>query len=104
MTAMFKLILLAALISPIAFAQDAAPRSSSRAPVIENMQNPVDELYCVYEDKKYSEGAIKTADGRTMICMAREVFVNSQPRELYWEYGDSSRGAQHLRPAGGSKR
>jgi hypothetical protein len=104
MTAMSKLILLAALISPIAFAQDAAPRSSSRAPVIENMQKPVDERYCVYEDKKYSEGAIKTVDGRTMICMAREVFVNNQPRELYWEYGDSARGNLHLRAAGGAKR
>ena len=101
---MSKLILLAALISPIALAQDAAPRSSSRVPVIENMPKPVDERYCVYEDKKYSEGAIKTVDGRTMICMAREVFVTGQPRELYWEYGDSARGNLHLRTAGGTKR
>lgn len=102
---MKKLMLLAALVAPIAFAQEAAPRPSSRAPVIENFKKQVEEpQYCVYEDKKYSEGAIKTADGRTMICMAQEVFTNNEPKELYWEYGDSPRGARHLRPAGIVKR
>lgn len=102
---MSKLLLLAVLFAPVVHAQEATSQKTSRAPVIENTSKPVlDEQFCVYEDKKYSEGSLKSADGRTMICMAKESFGNNEPRELYWEFGSSLRGERHLRPAAPPKR
>lgn len=101
---MTRVFLLAAFLAPVAFAQESVPPQSRQA-VIEKMTPKVVELpFCIYEDKKYSEGAIKTADGRTMICMERSTFSANQPREFYWEYGDSPRGSTHLKPLSAAKR
>lgn len=98
---MSKILLLAVLLAPVAFAQDAVPQPHPHRTTVENVQKPVsDGRYCVYEDKKYSEGAIKTADGRTMICMQKEVFTQKdkdEGSELIWEYGGNGRGEIHLR-------
>ncbi|MFC6411183.1 DUF1496 domain-containing protein [Massilia varians] len=105
---MSKLILLAALAAPVAVAQEAPPRTTSRAPLIENLPKQVDAPhYCIYEDKKYTEGAIKKVDGVTMICLAEDGIVFSsqqQQRNLEWVYGDSFRGQHYLKPASVPKR
>lgn len=104
---MSKLLILATLLSPltVAFAQDTTTPPAPRRAVVENMPKASTEAkYCIYEDKKYSEGAIKTADGRSMVCMAKEVFIQGESKELYWEYAESPRGKLHLQPAGASKR
>lgn len=58
--------------------------------------------YCMYDDKKYSEGAVKSVDGQVLICMARDGIAVSfeggnEPRELVWELGSSFRGKSRLK-------
>lgn len=59
--------------------------------------------YCLYDDKKYSEGATKSVDGQVLICMVRDnVSVSFQegvrePRDLVWELGSSFRGKSKLK-------
>lgn len=95
------LVLASSLLAQAAVAQDAPLPRESRAPTVENMKRPVAEpKYCVYEDKKYSEGAVKTVDGRTIICMAEDgvVFSSQQQRDLQWVAGTSYRGQLYLKP------
>ena len=100
---MLKAVVLASsLLAQAALAQDAPLPRESRAPTVENVKRPVAEpKYCVYEDKKYSEGAIKTVDGRTIICMVEDGVVFSsqqQQRDLQWVAGTSYRGQLYLKP------
>jgi hypothetical protein len=59
--------------------------------------------YCLYDDKKYSEGAVKSVDGQVLICMVRDGISVSfeegvrEPRDLVWELGNSFRGKSKLR-------
>ena len=90
------------LVAPLASAQDIPTPAQSRAPTVENVKRPsIDPKFCVYEDKKYSEGAIKKVDGVTMICLAEDgvVFSSQQQQDLEWVYGDSLRGQLYLKPA-----
>jgi hypothetical protein len=101
------LVLASSLLTQAAVAQDAPLPRESRVPTVENVKRPVAvPKYCVYEDKKYSEGAIKTVDGRTMICMAEDgvVFSSQQERNLEWVSGDLYRGQLYLKPASLPKR
>jgi hypothetical protein len=104
---MSKPLMFAVLLSTfaIAFAQDATTPTQPRRPVVENTAKvAIDPKYCIYDDKKFSEGAIKTADGRSMICMQTQTFTLGEPKELYWENAESARGNLYLRPATGSKK
>jgi len=95
------LVLASSLLIQAAIAQEAPLPRESRTPTIENSKRPFTELkYCIYEDKKYSEGAIKTVDGRTIICMAEDgvVFSSQQERDLEWVAGTSYRGQLYLKP------
>jgi hypothetical protein len=59
--------------------------------------------YCLYDDKKYSEGAVKSVDSQVLICMVRDGITVSfedgveVPRELMWEIGSSFRGKSRLK-------
>ncbi|MBA5608514.1 DUF1496 domain-containing protein [Duganella sp. FT3S] len=59
--------------------------------------------YCIYDDKKYSEGAVKAVDGQVLICMVRDgISVSFEegvqaPRDLVWELGSSFRGKSRLK-------
>ena len=59
--------------------------------------------YCVYDDKKYSEGAVKSVDGQVLICMVKDGLSVSfedgvrEPRDLVWELGNSFRGKSKLK-------
>lgn len=55
--------------------------------------------YCVYEDKKYTEGSVKRADGIAMICMRENSFTTIGPSSvapLIWEPATSARGREKL--------
>lgn len=59
--------------------------------------------YCLYDDKKYSEGAVKSVDGQMLVCMVRDGISVSfeegvqEPRDLVWELGSSFRGKSRLK-------
>jgi hypothetical protein len=86
-------------------AQDQTSQRSGR-PIVENMKRePLVPSYCLYEDKKYSEGAVKTVDGQVMICMQRDSMSISfdangrEERDLIWESGNSMRGKRKIKAA-----
>jgi hypothetical protein len=98
-----------ALASTVAVAQtETTP--ARRAPVVQNVvKEPISTQYCVYEDKRYSEGAIKTFDGVKQICMERDSVMakmDGEPQQLVWESANSFRGRLVLgqKSAGAAKK
>jgi len=59
---------------------------------------------CFFEDKMYTEGAVKKVDGQTMICMQKERLIvysaeQNEEQELVWELSTSSRGKLRFAPS-----
>jgi len=93
------IIFAASLASAVAFAQtNTAPVRHTA--VIENVsRGPAQTSFCMYDDKRYSEGAIKSLDGVMLICMLRDqvaATLDGEPRELVWESASSFRGKAAL--------
>lgn len=101
---MLKYVLFAAIVaSTTASAQDARPNVTKPATGEKVKATQTDEQYCVYEDKKYTEGAVKKADGVVMICMRESGFstvsYNGGPstfQPLVWEPATSAKGRERL--------
>ena len=70
-------------------------------PLIQNVTKaPVTEYalkhsFCVYDDKIFTEGAVKMVDKVMLICAVRDtisVSFEKEPKELVWEAATSARG------------
>lgn len=90
-------------VSAAAGAQSIQPDAVNPAGVEKSKISKSDTRYCVYDDKKYTEGAVKSVDGQMLICMVRSGLSVSleggvrEPRELVWELGSSLRGKTVLK-------
>lgn len=100
---MIKSLVASALLalSVSAGAQNAPTKDQPAAEKAKHEYAPTS--YCLYDDKKSSEGAVKSVDGQILICVARDnVSVSFQegvrePRDLVWELGSSFRGKSKLK-------
>ena len=95
---MIKFFLLGAFLA-ISTAASAQHAPEKIQPALEKPKaQDVSTSYCLYEDKKYSEGAVKAVDGHVLVCMVRDSISVSfdegtqASRELVWELGSSLRG------------
>jgi len=101
---MLKYALFAAIVvSATASAQDTQSNVIKPATAEKAKPTQTDAEYCVYEDKKYTEGAVKKADGVVMICMRESGFstasYNGGPSTfppLVWEPATSAKGRDRL--------
>lgn len=97
-----KLVATALLGLCISAGAQTAPASAPPAVEQSKKEHPATS-YCIYEDKKFSEGAVKSVDGQVLICMSRDGLSISQadgvqkPRDLVWELGSSFRGKSKLK-------
>ncbi len=109
---MVRLAFVAALIvCTNASAQNAQPNAGRDPVVVENAKHePLSSQFCLFDDKKYSEGAVMTSGSHALICMVKDRMVMTDSdgrrgsRELIWELGSSLRGKGVLNTAGSSKK
>ena len=88
-------------ISSMPGAQNAPAKDQPTAEKAKHEYAPTS--YCLYDNKKYSEGAVKAVDGQMLICMVRDgISVSFEEgvrasRDLVWELGNSFRGKSKLK-------
>jgi hypothetical protein len=76
---MFKYAIVVAIaVSASASAQVTQPDVIKPVTAEKAKTSQSDDQYCIYEDKKYTEGAVKKADGVLLVCL-REGFSTYKP-------------------------
>lgn len=96
---MIKYALIAAIATSAGAHAQVAKIPTSAVTAEQAKSAGADSQYCTYEDKKYTEGAVKKADGVVMICMREESFTTMGPSSaqlLIWEPATSARGRSKL--------
>lgn len=101
---MFKYVIFAAaLLSASVSAQDTQPNVGKPSTAENAKIGQPDEQFCTYEDKKFTDGAVKKIDGIALVCMKDHgVTVVSYSgaarpaKPLVWEPVNSPRGRDRL--------